>query len=83
MWRRLTATLLTRYTVGKIGHYLPWALAGTAVHTVACGLLSRFSTDTPTPYWILSQLLAGCGRGMSLQVVSCNVTNSSSREQRS
>ncbi|GJD05174.1 efflux pump [Colletotrichum higginsianum] len=60
-------SLASGFLIGKIGYYLPWALVGTAVHTVACGLLSRFSTATPTPYWILSQFLAGCGRGMSLQ----------------
>ncbi|WQF88058.1 Putative major facilitator superfamily, MFS transporter superfamily [Colletotrichum destructivum] len=60
-------SLASGFLIGKIGYYLPWAVAGTAVHTVACGLLSRFSTATPTPYWILSQFLAGCGRGMSLQ----------------
>ena len=40
----------------KIGYYVPLLLAGTVLSSVACGLVSRFYTDTSDGYWYGSLL---------------------------
>ncbi|TEA01327.1 Efflux pump mlcE [Colletotrichum sidae] len=74
-------SLLSGFLIGKMGHYLPWALVGTALHTMGCSLLSRFSPTTPAVEWIMSQFAAGCGRGMALQSPSIAIQAALPQEQ--
>nr|XP_036580464.1 MFS multidrug transporter [Colletotrichum truncatum]KAF6788376.1 MFS multidrug transporter [Colletotrichum truncatum] len=74
-------SLLSGFLIGKMGHYLPWAIVGTALHTMACSLMSRFSPTTPTAEWVSSQFLAGCGRGMSLQSPSIAIQAALAQDQ--
>jgi hypothetical protein len=54
--------------VGRVGYYLPFAVAGGAITTVASGLLATFTTSTSTADWIGYQILAGVGRGLAFQI---------------
>ncbi|KAH8899096.1 MFS general substrate transporter [Thozetella sp. PMI_491] len=56
--------------VSKTGYYTPWLIAGTALVTVGCGLLTTLTTTTNTSRSIGYQLLAGVGMGLSL--AQCN-----------
>ncbi len=57
----------TWHTVGKVGYYLPFAVIGGALTSVATGLLSILRTDSSTVYWIGVQFLLGAARGLVLQ----------------
>ncbi|KAK7188624.1 hypothetical protein DPSP01_005584 [Paraphaeosphaeria sporulosa] len=52
------------------GYYTPWLIAGTALLTIGCGLLTTFRVDTSTAESIGYQVLVGAGMGMSL--AQCN-----------
>ncbi|KAF9734949.1 hypothetical protein PMIN06_011010 [Paraphaeosphaeria minitans] len=52
------------------GYYTPWLIAGTALLTLGCGLLTTFRVDTSTAESIGYQVLVGAGMGMSL--AQCN-----------
>ncbi|ELR03674.1 hypothetical protein GMDG_06317 [Pseudogymnoascus destructans 20631-21] len=49
--------------IQKLGYYLPWALSGTALDTIAYGLYSTLSPTTPVGNWIGYQILGGVGNG--------------------
>ncbi|KFY33399.1 hypothetical protein V494_07663 [Pseudogymnoascus sp. VKM F-4513 (FW-928)] len=49
--------------IQKLGYYLPWALSGTALNTIAYGLYSTLSPTTPVSNWIGYQILGGVGNG--------------------
>ncbi|KAI9684239.1 MAG: hypothetical protein M1822_005712 [Bathelium mastoideum] len=49
--------------IQKLGYYLPWALSGTALTTIAYGLCSLLSPMTPVRNWVGYQILSGIGNG--------------------
>ena len=56
--------------VPKVGYYLPFAAAGSAIGAVGNGLVSTFSPNTPTHRWVGYQIILGSGRGIGMQMVS-------------
>jgi len=56
-------------TVGKLGFYLPWALASSILASIGAGLLSSLLPDSSTGTWIGYQIISGVGRGFGLQMV--------------
>lgn len=58
--------------VTKIGYVPPFALVGGALGCIGSGLFSLFQPDTPTGEWVGFSIIAGLGRGASLQMVRCH-----------
>ncbi|XMA10117.1 hypothetical protein WAI453_002908 [Rhynchosporium graminicola] len=54
--------------ITKLGYYLPWAMAGSAITAIGSGLMGTFTHGTPEVAWILFQVMTGVGRGMVLQI---------------
>jgi MFS family permease len=58
--------------VGRLGYYLPWAVASGLLVSIANGLLSTLTTRSSTGKWIGYQIIGGAGRGCGLQMASPN-----------
>jgi len=56
--------------VQSLGYYLPWVLSGTALTTIAYGLLSLVGPATAVHSWIGYQILFGIGCGAAATGVS-------------
>jgi hypothetical protein len=54
--------------VGKLGYYIPWAIASGVITTIGMGLFSMLEPATSTAMWAGFQILVGAGRGMGLQM---------------
>jgi hypothetical protein len=63
-------TTADNHTVGKLGYYLPWTIAGGVLAAIGSGLLSMLTPTTPTSKWIGYQILMGAGRGLGGPLVS-------------
>jgi hypothetical protein len=65
---QIVAAVSSGFLVGKLGYYLPWALASAIVASIGVGFFSTFSPATSTGVWIGLQLVSGFGRGMGMQM---------------
>ncbi|KAJ6438908.1 MFS transporter [Purpureocillium lavendulum] len=63
----LVVGVLTGFLIGKVGYYLPFAVAGGALTAVATGLLSTLDPDSSTGRWVGFQILLGAARGLVQQ----------------
>ncbi|KAF5590109.1 major facilitator superfamily transporter [Fusarium subglutinans] len=66
--------------ISKVGYYLPQAVIGTALLTVATGLCSTLDPYTSTGKWVGYQFLAGVGRGLMQQVPYTAIPHSCSQQ---
>ncbi|KAF5587249.1 major facilitator superfamily transporter [Fusarium pseudocircinatum] len=66
--------------IGKVGYYLPQAVIGTALLTIATGLCSTLDPYTSTGKWVGYQFLAGVGRGLMQQVPYTAIPHSCSQQ---
>ena len=57
--------------VTLIGYFTPFMIAGMALFTIGCGLLSTLSASSSAGIWFGYQVVAGVGLGMCLQA-SCS-----------
>jgi hypothetical protein len=57
------------YTVGKMGYYLPWALASSAIMLIGAGLTTTLTVEATVAQWVMYQFVAGFGRGCGMQTV--------------
>ena len=55
--------------VGKLGYYLPWAVASGLLVSIANGLISTLTPTSSTGHWIGYQIIGGAGQGCGLQMV--------------
>jgi hypothetical protein len=51
----------------RTGYYTPFAIVGTALTSVATGLLSTLTPHSSTGRWVGFQLISGFSRGMTMQ----------------
>ena len=58
--------------VGKLGYYLPWAVASGLLISIANGLISTLTPTSSTGKWVGYQIIAGAGRGCGMQMVRCH-----------
>ncbi|UNI18075.1 hypothetical protein JDV02_004369 [Purpureocillium takamizusanense] len=63
----LVVGVLTGFLIGKVGYYLPFAVVGGALTSVATGLLSTLQPDSSTGHWVGFQVLLGVARGLVQQ----------------
>lgn len=62
--------LINILAVTAIGYVIPLAAVSTVLLSIASGLYSILTPDSPTGWWVGFQILAGFGSGLGLQVVS-------------
>jgi hypothetical protein len=60
-------SMLVGVSITKIGYYTPFVIAGSILLSIGSGLVSTFTTSTPSSHWIGYQILFGFGMGMSMQ----------------
>ena len=60
---QLFTAVITGRMVGKVGRYLPFALACAVFASLGYGLCSTFDVHTSTGEWVGYQILFGIGRG--------------------
>ncbi|OLN93195.1 putative HC-toxin efflux carrier TOXA 19 [Colletotrichum chlorophyti] len=72
---QLLMVILSGVLIQKVGYYLPFAIAGSAVSAVGNGLVSMFSPLTKTATWIGYQIVLGTGRGIGMQTGVVAVQN--------
>jgi MFS family permease len=60
-------SMLVGVSITKIGYYTPFVIAGSILLSIGSGLVSTFTTTTPSSHWIGYQILFGFGMGMSMQ----------------
>ncbi|OIW24685.1 hypothetical protein CONLIGDRAFT_657275 [Coniochaeta ligniaria NRRL 30616] len=65
---QLITAVTSGFLVGKLGYYLPWALASSVLASIGAGLLGTLGPNTSTGTWIGFQILAGAGRGFGMQM---------------
>ncbi|KAL4792163.1 major facilitator superfamily domain-containing protein [Aspergillus venezuelensis] len=65
---QLLTVIISGGVVQKVGYYLPFAAAGSAISAVGNGLVTLFRPDTPTDKWIGYQIVLGSGRGIGMQM---------------
>lgn len=70
---QLLTVIVSGGLVQKLGYYLPFAAAGSAIGAVGNGLVTMFAPDTPTAKWIGYQIVLGSGRGIGMQMVRCRL----------
>ncbi len=58
---------LTSGDIGKTGSPAIYTMVGNSLATIGGGLMSTFTPSTHTGVWVGYQVLAGAGRGMTLQ----------------
>lgn len=66
---QLLTVILSGGLVQKVGYYLPFAAAGSAISAVGNGIITMFSPTTSTGKWIGYQIVLGSGRGIGMQMV--------------
>ncbi len=62
------ATILSGGLISQNGQAIPFLVGGTALATIATGLIYTIDIGTPTGKWIGFQILAGAGFGLAFQV---------------
>lgn len=55
------------FLTSAMGYYNPLMLANTVLASIACGLITRFTVDTSTGYWIGSLIVFGMSFGLGGQ----------------
>ena len=65
--------MISGVLVGRLGYYLPWAVASGLLVSIANGLISTLTPTSSTGEWIGYQIIGGAGRGCGLQMVRFNI----------
>ncbi|KAL8962799.1 MAG: hypothetical protein Q9193_000852 [Seirophora villosa] len=61
----IVAIVDTGAIVSKIGHYVPFTIAGACIAALGTGLLTRITLGTPTVEWC-NLVVSGLGIGLGL-----------------
>ncbi|CAJ2509723.1 Uu.00g056230.m01.CDS01 [Anthostomella pinea] len=67
---QLIFAILSGVLVPKTGFTIPYALVGTALQAIGSGLFSTLAPHSPLGLWFGSEVLAGVGRGLAMQMVN-------------
>lgn len=67
--------------MGRVGYYLPFAVAGGALAMLGIGLLITLTPATSKGRWVGFQILQGVGRGLGLQIPLLAVQNNTPKEK--
>ncbi|KAF1979463.1 efflux pump [Bimuria novae-zelandiae CBS 107.79] len=78
---QLLTVILSGALVPKIGYYLPFAAAGSAISALRKGLVSTFAPNTPTHRWVGYQIILGSGRGIGMLMGLIAIQNVLSAEK--
>ncbi|KAL8861950.1 MAG: hypothetical protein Q9178_001820 [Gyalolechia marmorata] len=72
---------LTGGLVGRIGYYLPFAVASGVLSIIGSGLLTTLTPTTSTGKWVGYQIIQGVGGGFGIQIPVIAVQNDSTKEE--
>lgn len=64
---QIAAAIMSGVLVSRIGYLSPFAMVGSALATLAGGLMTTFNVHTGTGKWIGYQIISGFGRGLAIQ----------------
>ncbi|RDL40972.1 uncharacterized protein BP5553_00951 [Venustampulla echinocandica] len=64
---QIVGAVVTGALTSRLGFYTPFAIAGSALTTVASGLFTTLTPTSSAGAWIGYQIISGLSRGMSLQ----------------
>ncbi|KAL4914771.1 major facilitator superfamily-domain-containing protein [Aspergillus aurantiobrunneus] len=78
---QLLTVIVSGGLVQKVGYYLPFAAAGSAISAVGNGIITMFSPTTTTDKWIGYQIVLGSGRGIGMQMGIIAIQNLLPAEQ--
>lgn len=65
---QMLLAVVSGLAVSRLGYYLPWAVAGSALTAVGAGLVTTWSPATGAGRWIGFQVVLGAGRGAVMQM---------------
>jgi EmrB/QacA subfamily drug resistance transporter len=77
----LVTSIVSGNLISRFGRYRPFPIVGTAVMTVALGLLATLAVETPVWRVSLYMVVLGLGLGMVMQVLVLAVQNAVAYEQ--
>ena len=60
--------VLSGLGITVLGYFAPFAIFGSVLATVGCGMIYTWTTTSPSSVWIGYQALAGIGIGLCFQV---------------
>lgn len=60
-------SVVSGFSISALGSYVEFAWAGTAILTIASGLIYTLDVGSNTGKWLGYQIIAGVGAGMALQ----------------
>lgn len=66
----VVASIIAGVCVSRIGYYVPFMYASTAIMSIGAGLLTTFTTTTDHEKWIGYQVVYGLGLGLGMQQAS-------------
>ncbi|OBR06534.1 Efflux pump [Colletotrichum higginsianum IMI 349063] len=72
---QLVMAILSGALIGKMGYYLPWALASSAIMLVGAGLTTTLTVQATVAQWVMYQFVAGFGRGCGMQTPVIAIQN--------
>ncbi|KAJ5949625.1 hypothetical protein N7454_001209 [Penicillium verhagenii] len=75
MLTQVTCAVVSGVLIGKLGYYLPWAVAGGVLTAVGGGLFGTLDPFTSVGKWIGFGILVGAGRGFAFQTPIVAVQN--------
>ncbi|KAG4437721.1 hypothetical protein IFR05_006804 [Cadophora sp. M221] len=64
---QVIGSIMTGALTSRLGYYTPFAIAGTALTSVSCGLMSTLTPTSNAGMWIGYQLISGFSRGLTMQ----------------
>ncbi|KAH7336165.1 putative MFS multidrug transporter [Rhexocercosporidium sp. MPI-PUGE-AT-0058] len=64
---QVVGSILTGALTSRLGYYTPFAIAGTALTSISCGLLSTLTPTSNAGMWAGYQIMSGFSRGLTMQ----------------
>ncbi|KAH9224740.1 MFS multidrug transporter [Leptodontidium sp. 2 PMI_412] len=64
---QVIGSIMTGALTSRLGYYTPFAIAGTALTSISCGLMSTLTPTSNAGMWIGYQLISGFSRGLTMQ----------------
>ncbi|OIW25670.1 efflux pump [Coniochaeta ligniaria NRRL 30616] len=78
---QLVMAITSGVLIGKMGYYLPWALASAAIMLIGAGLTATLTVEATVAQWVMYQFVAGFGRGCGMQTPVIAIQNTLPAEQ--
>ncbi|KAG4418453.1 hypothetical protein IFR04_008438 [Cadophora malorum] len=64
---QVIGSIMTGALTSRLGYYTPFAIAGTALTSISCGLFSTLTPTSNAGMWVGYQIISGFSRGLTMQ----------------